>query len=206
MVFDPKSAATFLAGGGVAAVTTFAPDALPEFWRLVGFWGGLSVMTIGLVWMCWLYVAPCIRMPRVSIEWGHSFSAAPSRIPLKDLLDMAQAEGWAFDGTSLHLLDLGHAMRQAGLDGTLKFWGRPRNSSFDRSVRMEPLNAIPNTHWADYKFDIVRLYATGDNFDGGSNTPSNDKRGYADIYVGGPKQAARWLKREAIKERGKRKP
>lgn len=205
MAFDPRSASTFVVGGGGVAVTTFAPDALPEFWRLVGFWGGLSAMALGLLWMGWLYAGPYIRLPMLTVRWRDGVAGRASRFPLMEILDMARAEGWVFDDKSLHLLDLADALRQGGIDGSIKFWGRAWDGRFEQSVRREPLVEIPADHWKDYGVDAISLGYGDDNFGVSSYISGSHTKGYADLHIGDSKRVEVWLKSEAVHYRGKRK-
>jgi hypothetical protein len=99
------------------------------------------------------------------------------------------------------------AMRQGGLDGTLRIWGRSKKWTSDELIRNEPLDKIDQLHWREF---YVHLHAAaeGNNFNTYSWVPDQKdfgRRGYVDLHVD-RSQAMSWLSRDASSFKGRTKP
>ena len=123
-------------------------------------------------------------------------SLVPDRIPLTDLRDQALSNGWNIDDTPEELVGLARALRQAGLDGTLKLWGR---KNIPRSGR-EPLSLIQKDHWNSNQIYTLDWLTTDDNF----RVCSISQNGiilYWDLHVDAAAKFD-WLTHEAEKYKG----
>jgi hypothetical protein len=143
-----------------------------------------------------------------AIEFYRSYTeeVSPQRIGITELRDKAVKRGWNFVDPSLEIADFANALRQAGRDGTLKFWGRPKTSQFDDVVKDQPLTMLEAQAWRTYQFNYGNLDQVQDNFLVTLYVMSHpDEIRYVDVHVE-RSEALRWLKRDAGKERGKKKP
>jgi hypothetical protein len=133
-----------------------------------------------------------------------AWSRRSNRMALLDLRDLAAKRGWDFhSGESLHILDFVDGLQQAGLDQSLRFWGRRNLHGVVSLTEAQPLEEIQPDHWADFKIDATSLLHT----EGNIHAQSNDMRGvnrerYMDLHVDGP-TARRWLRREANQYKGR---
>ena len=152
-----------------------------------------------------------ICLGSASIIWGFGGldwlkkqrTVGPKRIPLIDVRNRAVETGWVFDGETLHCLEFMDALRQAGLDKTLQFWGR-RTQSISSVTKLYPLEKISECHWEDYQIDGLRMIAMEDNFDiVSANVTSGTEGGFSDIHVSS-KKVFRWLRNDAEQFKGKR--
>ncbi|MEE8058618.1 MAG: hypothetical protein V3T17_12385 [Pseudomonadales bacterium] len=80
------------------------------------------------------------------------------RIPLIKLFAEAEKDDFKFKDTDYPVLKFANALRQAGLDGKLTFWGRPKRYKTDESIKREPLNEIPKEHWKDFEIDWIAAF------------------------------------------------
>jgi hypothetical protein len=123
-------------------------------------------------------------------------------MPARDLIPFARKWGWDLDGpNSLEILDLGNAMQQSGLDGTLTIYGRNGQRQFPEMYG--PLNKIPPEHWATFDVYSMAMLMSDDNADVESKNITQDQRGFFDLHVD-RRPALWWLRNVAPKERGKR--
>lgn len=119
---------------------------------------GLVLLAVGIVgsvssvaW--WLFsnyrlVSPLAR--RSQIAGAHAEpSAQVERWPLIEIFRKVEKE---IQG-NVSVITFSDQLRQAGLDGTLQFWGRPARFTDDSLVRREPLNEIPREHWKDFQIE-----------------------------------------------------
>lgn len=126
------------------------------------------------------------------------------RMPLTDLLKMAAKLDWNFTSDdSLHLLDMQDAIRQGGLDGTLKLWGKLQKWSDEGLMRHEVLERIPRNHWSEFRVTLFGALE-GDNFNVKSWSPKEKAQGYLDLHVERD-GVSEWLKRDAIMFKGRTK-
>jgi hypothetical protein len=125
----------------------------------------------------------------------------PVRIPLTQVCQMARAIiGLDMSEHTTELLDFTHALRQAGSDGLIQFFGHElpngRGSlDFRRVARTHPLIEIPKERFRDHWFDFVALLKD-DNFSTMTYTIIGSPLLYTNIHAN-REQSERWLKREA---------
>ncbi|WP_354082167.1 hypothetical protein [Bradyrhizobium sp. S3.3.6] len=99
-----------------------------------------------------------------------SLAPPPSkRVPLTELREWATAAGWCSDVHSATIGDndwwtFAVRLRQAAVDGTIKFWGRRYVADFGQALDTEALVEIPKEHFATFEFDPTAL-AQVDNYD-----------------------------------------
>jgi len=128
-----------------------------------------------------------------------------ARAPLIELRDLAAKDSWDFNAYgSTHIIDFAKALQQAGLDGELKFWGRPNKSSINSVNLNEPLNEIEKEHWKDFIIEPIALFQAENNADVYSyNAAQNDWRegNYIDIHTS-EDAAAKWLRTTANSFKG----
>jgi hypothetical protein len=117
---------------------------------------------------------------------------------------LAVAAGWSADYRAATIGDNDWysfitRLRQAGVDGTMPFFGKRYLSDHGKDVDGEPLVPIPPAHFQEYGFDVVQL-AEADNYDILSYRPDVSQsagkgRIYRDFHVD---EAAtkRWLEQE----------
>lgn len=135
----------------------------------------------------------------------HTAPVLPQRLTITAIRDKAARQGWTFEDPSLQIIDLTNALRQAGMDGALKFWGRPITGPFDKLVRDEPLILLEPAIWRTHQFSYGMLGELEDNFYCRITDPINQNAmKYGDIHVE-KVTGLRWLKMDAAKERGKKK-
>lgn len=175
------------------------------------FWGSCAFAIVCLLW--WFFSNFRLRVPwqgkaPIQLAVPHEPKANLSgRIPLIQFRDFARDYfNWIYDSpTGLDGLDLPSGLRQAALDGTIRFWGRPNRNMFTSLTRAEPLNEIPATHWTDYDFDGVAMIIATDNFTTITRNLRNmrnaNEGGFVDLHLDG-ETAARWLGNDAEKFRG----
>jgi len=128
------------------------------------------------------------------------------RMPITDLKSEAINQGWEIESeTGLHLLDLCDGLRQAGLDGTVQFWGKLDEGLFEDIIRREPLDKISNEHWRDYEIDATGWLQAESNFDVRTYNTKRANWGdnrYIDLHVD-KAQVLHWLKHDALQYRGR---
>jgi len=111
-----------------------------------GFAIGFSILVFAMLFLC----VPGFlghrseKDPRNTIKIDCSNG---DRIPLIELFAEAEKDDFKFKGADYPVLKFVDALRQAGLDGKLIFWGRPKRYSTDDAIKREPLNEIPKEHW-----------------------------------------------------------
>jgi hypothetical protein len=119
-----------------------------------------------------------------------------------DLAKAAAKLGWDFQSeNSLDLLDLGNAVQQSGLEGTLQVWGRRGNRDIEEI--WGPLERIPVGHWQVHE-PWPLAFLSDNNADLTTNKISLDDGGYFDLHFD-REPALWWLRHVARRERGKRK-
>jgi hypothetical protein len=138
--------------------------------------------------------------------WPHSLGPSIDRTPFTEVLSVATSLGWDFSDSSLNLLDLQEAVRQAGSDGVLTMWGKIAKYTSNNLLQMEPFEKIPAGHWAEYH---IHLFAarSGDNFNVYSWSPAAKPfgtKGYVDLHAESS-QVMPWLRRDAVQFKGKTK-
>jgi len=140
----------------------------------------------------------------------YEFENINTRMSLIELCEEASKQGWNFTSKhSLHILDLADGLRQAGLDGAVRMWGKTIHD-FDELTRNEVLKEIPKKHWDEFSIDgtsCIRLNNVGEpiDLDSNFNTYSHNfnKKGYVDIYLN-REQALQWLRTDAKQYKGRR--
>lgn len=135
---------------------------------------------------------------------------APVRISLLEFCKLAANNRWDLLGhNSLQILDLMDGIRQAGLDGTFKVWGR-LTGSFEELTRREPLKEIPRDHWEAHEVyplscvDGVHDRFAEDNFKTYTYSKNEHCPYFVDIHVEN-NAALDWLKNESHSYIGRNK-
>lgn len=111
----------------------------------------------------------------------------------------------------MHVLDLAHGLRQAGLDGTIQFWGRHRRSS-STATKHEVLCIIDKEFWDKGEIYLFTCFTVkncnivgvaNDNFKSYVKSKVDDFRSNecCDIHLD-KMQAISWLKNESKKYKG----
>lgn len=167
-------------------------------------WVGIAIMIVGILPLAWLGFRT-IRAGN-AVKWLPVWLNDPKvslldRISLIEFRDIAVSQGWNFVDPSLEILDLAAALRQAGADGTLKFWGREDRNQFERLNRDEPLYPIQLDHWSDYNIGATEWLDATDNFYVNTQSMRLGGIGYWDIHVGSA-ATGKWLKEEAEQFKG----
>jgi len=102
-------------------------------------------------------------------------------------------------------LDFVAGLRQAGLDGTIRFWGRMNRNTSEMLNKLEPLISIDNDHWRDFEFDAHSVIASNDNFETATCNlrQSGNRRngGFIDIHIN-LDAGQQWLMVDADKYKG----
>lgn len=125
------------------------------------------------------------------------------RMTLVDLAKEATNYGWNFSERELEVIDFRDGLRQAGVDGTIRMWGRKQHQ-FEELTRQEPLQEIDKRYWRRQNWidpiSWMRIDTrkgtfagfTDDNFQTRTVTVTDSER-YADIHVDRA-QALLWLR------------
>ena len=145
---------TFVFGLGAALVSTFAPDALSEIWRQIGFWTGIFLMLVG--------TGLFLR------DWFGSFSrnikTTPYNMTAHDVFRHILVNSkWASGkhdpdgmnplGSSL-LEQVDNQLREAANEGQIRVWGRQITGSALPQVRVQ----IPKEYWQNAGFDPITCW------------------------------------------------
>lgn len=146
-------------------------------------------------------------------SWQKRQSSATARISLIDLAKEAVTRDWnILDPDSLHVLDLLDGIRQLGVDGVVRIYGRPVHG-FQELTRNEPLIPIPADHWRSHKVCFFSCFKfrqskhydyAEDNFKTtvkGTGTDTDET--FADIHLDRVAAIA-WLQSDALQFRGRR--
>ncbi len=159
-------------------------------------WLATSALVVGLSGLAYVVVSVVLDV-RDGVIPGWIKPTA-ERMALIELLAMAQKKG--LDFTTMEFLEFTGSLRQAGVDGKIKFFGKPKHGvGFEMLVDGDPLRAIDGEEWLRYKIDQVGVLD-------GNGRLSTDNRGlatydmadiystdgYVDLHVD-RKQAMRWL-------------
>ncbi len=181
------------AGGGFSLIAETLPELAPEIRAPLLVIGGLMLCygVILLIRERFGLVGPVL--------WGTKRSSG-IRMPLTELRDLAAYSGWeALNSDSYNILEFTKGLRQAGLDGELRFWGRPH--LFRDINRHEPLHEISKGHWSKFQIDSTDLIQATGNIDARTYTPGDSVKGYIDLHVH-RRPAHRWLRKKAKTYKG----
>lgn len=149
------------------------------------------------------------EFPLLGTSFQMPTNSAVGRSPFIEFRNLVRdAYHWSISGEhNLEAVDLMDGLRQAGLDATIRFWGRSNrygNVSLDRN---EPLVAIPPEHWRDFQFDWGAAIKATDNSEVTTyNIHQFDNRSrhsYFDIHVHRG-EAIAWMNSEGATFRGRR--
>lgn len=162
--------------------------------------GGIVLLRL-LMAPYWIHKADQQTILDLKEKLTHSESAV--KIPLITLFSEAKNHGLDFTKEDRSILSFARALRQAGVDEVLQFWGRHHRHMFVSSNRGEPLLRIPTEHWEEFQIDWTLAVKTEapdgkisaiatDNFYLCSYIPGG-KKGYYDLHVDKGK-SSRWLK------------
>jgi hypothetical protein len=173
---------------------------------------GWALVGVGVLFLIWAYVLYIRDNQKQNNQ--NKISPTIKRISLIDFYKEAEKRGWDFssDG-SLHILDIAEGIRQAGLDGVVRTWGRKANM-FDSITKSEPLLELPKTYWENYKLNAVAALKTiykdnsglsDDNFPISTHNIAGDIGGRCqDIHLH-TEQSLEWLNAEAEQYKGRNK-
>jgi hypothetical protein len=124
-----------------------------------------------------------LQIDREDVE--REWPLADSRMPLVEMRKLAIRSGWPSDTNPATApavwIDFTDAIRQAGVDGSLRLFGRLEKSSFREIVGSEPLRAIPPEHWLTFKIDTMHFLRAEDNLDTVSYDQQNPRAGFHDV-------------------------
>jgi len=124
-----------------------------------------------------------------------------NRMPLVELRDEAEKLGWIFPGGRLPKLpDFIHGLKQAGIGGTIRFYGRHKEHS-DYLTHSNPLIEMDKGYWLKYELQ-PSILSTSNNFDIDTFSWSTEDDIYQDIHVDRD-GAMYWLKNDAEQYRGR---
>lgn len=139
------------------------------------------------------------------------FFAGKPRVPLIDIFKKAEQFGWRIcQPDSLEVLDLCKALRQAGVDKELIFYGTSEESKILELIRNAPLQEINSEHWLTHNipldFLVYHHYGSDasyndDNVSTRSQRNGDNAVGFHDLHVSGVNN--RWLQQAAKKYQGK---
>ena len=147
---------------------------LPQEVQVWGFSIGVGLGVFGVIGMAWHF-------------FGFPIAG---RVPIHSIRKPARDLGWElFEG--IDVLDFIAALKQAGADGRLKFFGRKDAHA--------PLTEIPKEHWGDFSIELMA-------FRGFDNTETETRSllhrvGYKDIHVLNDALKG-WIKTDASQFRG----
>lgn len=112
----------------------------------VAFWLA-TIFGLAEIVMAQLKFVPPIRNRRDYIP-SRVFVPRLNRIPLIQLRALAAYPGWEnLNSGQYNFLEFRMGLQEAGLNGRLKFRGRPDKQTFADSGRPEPLQEIPKGHY-----------------------------------------------------------
>lgn len=128
------------------------------------------------------------------------------RISLLEVLSIAETRfGWDFSGQhSLDILDFLYGLHQAGVDGDIRFYGKPNRNNFESLTRNERMVEIDRTHWREYELEIWSARNANDNFlicTLNKRVREWKQGGFADIHAD-RSQALAWIAADANEYRG----
>jgi hypothetical protein len=132
-----------------------------------------------------------------------SFVPCLNRIPLIQLRDLAAYPGWEnLNSGQYNFLEFRVGLQEAGLNGQLKFWGRPDKQMFPDSGRPAPLCEIPKGHWSEFEIEILGLALAVDNMNARTYQKGGGKRmGYVDLHTESS-AAWQWLRNDVNNYKG----
>jgi hypothetical protein len=93
-------------------------------------------------------------------------------------------------------LDFTYGLYQAGVDGDVKYYGKPNRNDAEMLTRNERLVSIEPSHWRDFEMDVWRALHEKDNFFIWTLNKRNSdikRGGYADVHAD-REQLMIWLK------------
>lgn len=129
------------------------------------------------------------------------------RVELVEIIQKAKDAGWRIHGDDRQVLELLHGLRQAGVDGTIQYWGRfcEYSSSIESNTTL-PLVKIPADHWEDYQIDLVPVMQETENNRRNRTTrslvnESGYNLSYNDLHCN-LTQAVDWLENNAMPQAG----
>lgn len=186
----------FAAGGIVAGVT--AAFVLPDNPAAGYALAGTAVLCLLAALVLWLY----------ELAAGRGAGRERHRMPMVEVLDLAQARGWDLLGDAYLLFDIVHGLKQAAARG-MKVYGRRGPES---AARAAPLNRLEKKEWIRAGFEIqpasLVKYDSGGETAGFQDdnfkitcTDSANRCEYFDIHLD-RKAVFKWLKKEAGKYKG----
>jgi hypothetical protein len=102
-----------------------------------------------------------LQPPQLDHMLVASNSLSCDRISILELMRFAEMQGWKIAGeNNLEAVDLMDALRQAGVDGLIQFWGKKYGGQWVNDV---PLVMIDKTHWQDFQFDWQSVIGATEN-------------------------------------------
>jgi hypothetical protein len=159
-----------------------------------------------------------VKFSRDQIQDQFSLLDEPFKLPTYSIISRVSflrfrelAKGaykWDVSGKdNCEILDLIDGLRQAGVDGAIRFWGKYNPHGQEEAAVTEPLIPIPVEHWRDYEIEAGSAINTANNE---TTATYNFKRsnsclrgGYLDIHLHEP-EAVKWLNTSAETYRGRR--
>lgn len=171
---------------------------LPDGLQDIGLYLGLLLGIVGVLSVLWYVVAPLF--PRLASNNGGSL------MPLLELRSIAGKSGWDLPDPSLHLLDLEHALNEAGVRGLVDFYARPvKDHMFDDFIKGEARQLIPREAWQNLEVSgrWIDLHCD-DNFEITliQKEPRYGEKVYVDVHADRA-QAKKWLRRDAPEYKGR---
>jgi hypothetical protein len=126
----------------LTAIQVMYPPTSP-IWKYV-LWGGIIVLFLTSL----VLIVDLLRNKTAKKQVNKNGAL---RIPLLKLRDIAETKGWDFENMpKLNAMEFMKELRQAGLDGSLMFFGRHKKYDVEKLNLKEPLQEIERSHWKDY--------------------------------------------------------
>ena len=124
----------------------------------------------------------------------------PNKISVLELANLSEKYGWQMAEMSVDYYGFGHALRQAGADGSVEISGRylKNRQWMDQSAtRIHPLIPIAATYFYEHWVDVGQALKNQNSMYASTSRPANNEtETYCDLHVI-RKQGLKWLRTEA---------
>lgn len=128
----------------------------------------------------------------------------PRRIPLFEFCRRAKKIiNLDIDDGKTEILEFAGALRQAGADGTIQFYGNELPdgpiSSLKFSAKTRVLSKISPSLFKEYSFEVLEMMRTGDNLTSRLYSLGRNKLSYSNLHLE-EREAESWLYRDSRRE------